>query len=678
MQEFKFSVPESVQDPHTLRNLLDLEWLVTNGLGGYSSGTICGVRTRKYHGLLVAELPRQGRMVMLNELSQLIRLPDGTRVRLDAEERAGQSLKFEGEAFTCEFQLHKGLPIWRYSIKDFIIEKRLIMPHQQNALHIVYRVIKGEGRVDLSLRPAVNFRQHDSPVNLIAGPYTMTIMEDRYELAEHDDLTLRFLIYGTGVRFSFRRETIPDLVFRVEEERGFKEKSQLWSPGHFHVYAEQRSPAALVVSTHSWETTSALEPEQALVAEHARRDHLISLARHSIHDEPGRNLVFSADQFLIRPAGRRQDAIHSRAEGYELTSIIAGYHWFTDWGRDTMISLEGLTLVTGRQLEAYSTLRTFSQYIQDGLIPNMFPEGETKGRYNTADATLWYFHALDKYVKYTEDRVTLRLLLPKLIEIVQWHLKGTRFGIKVDPTDGLLAQGEEGYQLTWMDAKVGDWVVTPRRGKAVEINALWYNALKLLSEWVKEEIGSSEASALEEHAKKTYASFNDKFWYAEGGYLYDVVDGEHGSDPACRPNQLFSMSLEHPVLDRSRWESVMRIISQRLLTPVGLRSLDPRDPDYKRTYYGDLRSRDAAYHQGTVWAWLIGAYVDVWLKLHPEKKSEARSFLYGLLNQLDKAGIGSVSEIFDGGEPYNPRGCIAQAWSIAELLRCWVKITDSD
>ena len=457
--------------------------------------------------------------------------------------------------------------------------------------HIVYRLIQGEGPIKLTLRPAVNFRPHESAADLITGPYTMTIMEDRYELTGMNDMKLRFLLYGEETRFSFRREIIPDVVFRTEQERGFYQRSQLWSPGHFHVDLQERSLVGFVVSTHSWETTSALKPEEALAAEHARRDHLISLARSHVHSKPGQDLVLAADQFLIRPAGRRQDAVRSRAAGYELTSVIAGYHWFTDWGRDTMISLEGLTLVTGRHLEANSTLRTFGQYIQDGLIPNMFPEGETEGLYHTADATLWFFHALDKYMKYTDDRVTLKLLLPKLMQIVDWHLRGTRFGIKVDPTDGLLSQGAEGYQLTWMDAKVEDWVVTPRKGKAVEINALWYNALKLLENWVREEVGPTEANALAEHSEKAYASFNKKFWYAEGDYLYNVVEGENGSDPACRPNQLFSISLEHPILDRSHWEAVLQTVTQRLLTPVGLRSLAPGHPDYKPHYYGDLRSR---------------------------------------------------------------------------------------
>jgi predicted glycogen debranching enzyme len=341
-----------------------------------------------------------------------------------------------------------------------------------------------------------------------------------------------------------------------------------------------------------------------------------------------------------------------------------------------MISLEGLTLCTGRQSEAGYILRTFAQHIRDGLIPNMFPEGEKEGLYHTADASLWFFHAMDRYVRVSGDRDTLRTLLPRFQEMIDHHVAGTRFGIGVDPRDGLLRQGAEGYQLTWMDAKVGDWVVTPRRGKAVEINALWYNALRLLENWLQEENDDRAAEKIAALADRTRESFNQRFWYAEGGYLYDVVDGEGGDDSACRPNQVFAISLDHPVLDQKHWEAVMNVVTERLLTPVGLRSLAPGNPDYKERYYGDLRSRDAAYHQGTVWAWLIGPYIDAWLKLHPDDLAGARQLLSGLVDQLTEACIGSISEIFDAAEPYTPRGCIAQAWSVAEVLRCWLQTTE--
>jgi predicted glycogen debranching enzyme len=356
-----------------------------------------------------------------------------------------------------------------------------------------------------------------------------------------------------------------------------------------------------------------------------------------------------------------------------MRTVVAGYHWFTDWGRDTMISLEGLTLATGRAIEARYILRTFAHYIRDGLIPNLFPEGENEGLYHTADATLWFFHALDRYVSTTSDKATLHLILPRLIEIIEHHMRGARFGIAMDPADGLLSQGAEGYQLTWMDAKVDGWVVTPRRGKAVEINALWYNALRLLESWVGGVESEATARVYAEWAERARLSFNERFWYEQGGYLYDVVDGERGDDSACRPNQVFAISLRHPVLDESRWKPVMETVRERLLTPVGLRSLSPDHPDYKSKYYGDLRARDAAYHQGTVWAWLIGPFIDAWLKVYPEDRAGARKALEGMAPHLSEGCAGSISEIFDAEPPFMPRGCVAQAWSVAEMLRSWIK-----
>jgi predicted glycogen debranching enzyme len=304
----------------------------------------------------------------------------------------------------------------------------------------------------------------------------------------------------------------------------------------------------------------------------------------------------------------------------------------------------------------------------------MFPEGENEGLYHTADATLWYFHAIDRYLSCTNDRATLELFLPKLVEIAEHHLNGTRFGIGVDSSDGLLRQGAPDYQLTWMDAKCDGWVVTPRRGKAVEINALWYNALRLLEKWLGEIKGDAAARPFNEHADRAYESFNKRFWYAEGGYLYDVVDAEGGSnDASCRPNQLFSISLPNAVLDEGRWRSVLQVAHDKLLTPVGLRSLAPDDAEFKPTYHGDLKTRDAAYHQGTVWAWLIGPFIDAWLKVYPDDRAGARRFLEGFTEHLNEACIGSISEVFDAVEPFTPRGCVAQAWSIAEVLRCWVK-----
>jgi predicted glycogen debranching enzyme len=662
--------------------LLTREWLVANGLGGYASGTVSGVQTRRYHGLLISALPAPlGRMMMLNDLAEQITFPDGATVRLGPESKADTPPRFTGPQLLSEFRLESGLPVWLYTRGDFVIEKRLLLPHMQNSVHLIYRMISGDGPATLELCPAVNFRMHEAPTDAPVGEdYSITLLSgNRYEIASGDTVpALRIALYGKSPAFTVDPKTIEPIVLWMEERLGYYSKGNLWSPGHFLLGLQKNQDAALVASTHSWETLLALEPKEAFLAETQRRTHLINLAHPVARSGRAAELVLASDQFVIVPAGRKEDAARAQATGYVLSSVIAGYHWFTDWGRDTMISLEGLTLTTGRFIEAGSILRTFAHYIRDGLIPNLFPEGEKQGLYHTADATLWFFHAIERYLEITKDRSILRLLIPKLVDIVDHHIHGTHFNIKVDPADGLLSQGQEGYQLTWMDAKVDDWVVTPRAGKAVEINALWYNALKLLETWVAEERGNQAATYLADHAAQTHASFNDRFWYSEGGYLYDVVDGPDGDDTACRPNQIFSISLSHPVLDPARWESVMNVVSERLLTPFGLRSLSRDHPDYKPVYTGDIRSRDAAYHQGTVWGWLIGPYIDAWLKLHPQDKAAARKFVLGFSTELENAAIGFISEIFNAEEPHTPRGCIAQAWSVAEVLRCWVKTSGRD
>jgi predicted glycogen debranching enzyme len=569
-----------------------------------------------------------------------------------------------------------GLPTWRYDIGQTVIEKHIFLPHEQNTVYITYRLLAGETGVRLLLRPSLHFRSHDASVNtpLPQGSCSLTILHERYEFSAAPDLPpLRMVLYGRRPDFTVEERTVPRVRYRVEQRRGYDAVGDLWSPGEFRVDLLDGQDATLVASTEAWETLMALAPDEALHAEWERRQRLLSMPPAKTEDDMVAELTQAVDAFIIQPVGRTEDTARAHAAGDEIRTIIAGYHWFTDWGRDTMISLEGLTLTTGRYVEAGYILRTFAAYIRDGLLPNLFPEGEKEGLYHTADATLWFFHSLDRYVTLTGDHATLQLILPSLLDIVSHHLQGTRFGIKVDPTDGLLAQGDANLPLTWMDAKVEDWIVTPRRGKAVEINALWYNALCLLAVWLHEVGGDQEARELEAHAQLAQRSFNERFWYAEGPYLYDVIDGEHGNDTACRPNQLLAMSLRHAVLVPERWSAVLDVVRQRLLTPVGLRSLDPAHPEYKATYDGDLRARDAAYHQGTVWAWLIGPFIDAWLKVYPNDRADARMFLKGFEAHLSDACIGSISEVFDAEAPFTPRGCVAQAWSVAEVLRCWVK-----
>jgi predicted glycogen debranching enzyme len=659
-------------DPH-----LREEWLVTNGLGGYASGTVTGAITRRYHGLLIAALPNPlGRMMMLNGLSERLRLPDRRAVYTGAEELSG--IAPEHILPIAEFRLEGGLPVWRYEIDGFVLEKRLLMPYRQNTVHIGYRLLAGKGTLRLGLRPAIHFRSHDAAVSAADNrQYTLTVCDDQFEIIGKGDLpALRMLIDAPSAAFTFDRKT-RDIPYAIEKSRGYEWRGSLWSPGYFRADLSGGDAVTLIASTETWERIRALPPAHAHGAELDRRKLMLAAAPPSARQGPAAELLLAADQFLIEPVGRVEDTARARAAGDEIRSVIAGYHWFTDWGRDTMISLEGLTLTTGRWNEAGWILRTFAHYVRDGLIPNMFPEGQKEGLYHTADATLWFFHAIHRYVTVTGDRTTLKLLLPKLAAIVERHIVGTRFGIAMDPADALLRQGAQGYQLTWMDAKVDEWVVTPRRGKAVEINALWYNALRLLEGWLQDEGQPLESRHIADTAARVRESFNRRFWNESAGYLYDVVDAEGGgNDDACRPNQIFAISLDHPVLDEPRWPAVMDVVTSRLLTPVGLRSLAPGHPDYKSKYYGDLRSRDAAYHQGTVWGWLIGPYIDAWLKLHPGELAQARRLVEGLLPHLDEQCIGSISEVFDAEPPYTPRGCIAQAWSVAEVLRCWAKTAE--
>lgn len=659
--------------PEGRQSLVWKEWLVTNGLGGYASGTVAGALTRRYHALLIAGLPTPfGRTVMLNALWERLRWPDGRVLSLSTLVDAGAGQEVDATNYLTDFRLESGLPVWEYDVDGVRLEKRVLMPHLQNTTHITYRLLSREP-VRLELRPLIAFRLHEAPVNHpVSAPYALQAYGDKFEVLPGGDLPpLRLFLHGDDKAFTVQPEMFPGIVYPLEQDRGYECCGELWTPGYFRLMLRPDAVGTLVASTESWDTIGALTPLDLPAAETSRRRRLIESARGVPPTSMAAELVLAADQFIVTPAGRIEEAARARAAGDEVRTVIAGYHWFTDWGRDTMISLEGLTLCTGRQREAGYILRTFGHYVRDGLIPNMFPEGTKEGLYHTADASLWFFHAVHRYLRSTGDRPTLLQLLPKLKSIFEHHVRGTRFGIGVDQADGLLTQGEEGYQLTWMDAKVDGWVVTPRRGKAVEINALWYNALCLLAGWLRDE-GDPLAPQAQQHADRARESFNKRFWFAEGGYLYDVIDGEQGDDSACRPNQLLAISLDHPVLERDRWEPVFAVVRDRLFTPVGLRSLAPGHRDYKAQYYGDLRARDAAYHQGTVWGWLAGPFVDAWLKLYPDDKNGARHALDGFYASLDEGGIGTLSEIFDAEPPYTARGCIAQAWSVAEVLRTWI------
>lgn len=645
--------------------LLHREWLLTNGLGGFACGTLASTPTRKYHSLLNAALPNpHGRTIMLNFVEEICILPDERQIKLSCLRRgAGGPIE---SWVPKEFRMENGLPTWTYDIEGVLLEKSLLLVHHQNTIHMSYKLKSRHQGIGIKWRPFFHMRTGEQPVNSIIDneSYIIHAKENLFEI-ECPGFPHLKLYNSSKSPFIIDHAVEENVFYETEAARGYASTGTLKSPGFFHTPLEPGSRTTFIASTESWETLFALSPQDAWTTENLRKKSLLKAAGFpptSIES----TLVLATDQFLMTPTTRFQDMVRLEALGEQIQSVIAGFPWFTDWGRDTMISLEGLTLITKRFRKAYAILHTFAHYIHDGLIPNMFPNGENQAVYNTADATLWFFHAIDRYISVTGDEDILDFLLPKLESIIHHHIKGTLFGIRMD-VDGLLIQGAPNVQLTWMDAKVGDWVVTPRRGKAVEINALWYNALCLYEKW------SNQTPQL---SRNCYEAFNKKFWFEQGQYLYDVIEGEGGDDSSLRPNQIFAISLPNPVLHQERWKPVLDAVRQDLLTPMGLRTLTPAHIDYKAKYHGDLRSRDAAYHQGSVWPWLIGAYVDAWLKAYPQDLDGAKNVLKNLEDHLNGCCIGTLCEIFDATPPYTSRGCFAQAWSVAELLRCLVKIAN--
>jgi predicted glycogen debranching enzyme len=645
-----------------------LEWLVTNGLGGYASGPIRGGLSRRYHGVLIASLPAPlGRTLYVPHARVTLCTAAGD-VLIDHED--ARALDGPNVARLREFRLEAGLPIWTYAAGGLTVEKRVVMPHRQNTTWISFVVSGADDAVRLRIAPFISVRPHEGSVSTARhDPPHVTQSHGRVEIAFADpDPTLRCRIEGGAIAGALDAPETSTVEYAVEHHRGYDHTGPLWTPGALDIEPEAGA-VSIAFSTESWAHLDHAASAEVLATELARREAL--LVRADPADAMEAELALAAEQFLITPVGRSHEVAEMRAEGEEPRTIIAGYHWFTDWGRDTMISLEGLTLETGRGADARHILHMFARHVQDGLIPNLFPEGEHQGLYHTADATLWFFHAIARYAARTGDTAMIRDELDTIVDILDHHMAGTRFGIHVDPADGLLVQGAEHYQLTGMDAKVGVWVVTPRRGKAVEINALWYNALRLAADWLDEAGRETAAERYRAEAGRVRLAFNRRFWNDASACLYDVVDGEQGDDAAIRPNQVLAIALPHPVLDPARWDAVLSVVLAELLTPVGLRSLAPGDPHIQPRYFGDLHARDAAYHQGTVWAWLMGPLIDAYLKVHPGDVSRARALLEGFVPPLNRACVGSISEIFDAEAPFTPRGCIAQAWSVAEVLRVW-------
>ncbi|MBA3604316.1 MAG: glycogen debranching enzyme family protein [Parachlamydiaceae bacterium] len=661
------------------QNLFHKEWLLTNGTGGYASTALTGGLTRKYHGLLIASFPPPlGRIIMLNFLQDSVILPDNSEVFFSTQEQKNSTAK--NEFMLIDFSLINGIPQWTYVYDKYVLEKNICFIYQQNTLKISYKLLQGPSSLEIRFRPYFNLKHYEAPVDLPFIDLSWESFDKGCCISSNLYPSLKLM---GKTPWNGEEKHLDNLIYRIEEERGYDFIGNLKSIGYFSdiLSLGVDNVVSYVVSTEEFDKFSSFTPDEIVFAENERKKNLIKLAtdKNPLLKENAAfcELVLAADQFIITPP-RPADVAKLQALGEEARTIIAGYHWFNDWGRDTMISLEGLNLVTGRFQEAKEILRVFAHHIKNGLIPNMFPDGNSEGLYNTSDATLWFLHALKRYLDYTHDDSFLEALFPKIKEIIQAHLNGTLFGIHMDPEDGLLIQGQQGYALTWMDAKVGDLVVTPRRGKAVEINALWYNGLRIVIDWMKKFFLYQEAQELQEISDKCKQNFNTKFWNPKTEYLYDIVEGISGNDPACRPNQLFSISLDYPVLNQEYWQTVLPHIQNKLLTPYGLRTLASEHPDYKMSYNGSLFDRDLAYHQGTIWTWLLGSYIDAWIRIFPEKINEINFLLQDCLKHLDESCIGNVNEIFDSSPPHIHRGCIAQAWSVAELLRCLAKIAKSE
>jgi len=638
-------------DPATLHDLdagLSREWLVTNGLGGFASGTVAGVNTRRYHGLLVASLnPPVQRMVLLAALEEWLLTAGADPHPLSAQEYWDGTVYPDGFRQLAEVEVDGMLPTFRWTVGDRTIEKRIWMEQAMNRTVITYRLLAG-APLTLQLRPLFAHRDYHQQRHGQGG----------FDTAETND---GWIIDAEGVRSYLEVRPAPvvrsgpdwywRILHRAERERGLDDEEDLFTPGVVEIRLDQRAEVVVVTGTEpvppGWSATASREvaqERQAAVLDVVADGQLAS------------QLLVAAEQFRVARALTR---------GSERT-VIAGYHWFTDWGRDSMIGLPGLAMRPGSLWEARAVLETNLQYLDQGLIPNRFPDGGQAPEYDTMDATLWLFQALAAYLRVSGDWRFIADRLDAFEGVIDWHVRGTRHNIRMDDGDGLLTGGEEGYALTWMDARVRDWVVTPRRGKPIEINALWYNALRLTADWCKR--AARPAERYRAMAAQAFESAQLRFWYQDGGYCYDVVDGPDGDDPSLRPNQVMALSLVYPLIEGDRARQALAVVSDRLLTPFGLRTLSRDDPRYQSAYRGDPRRRDAAYHMGMVWPWLLGPYLDAHLRVHGDRAA-VRRLLEPFQLHLAEAGLGTISEIFEPEPPYRPVGCIAQAWSVAEVLR---------
>jgi predicted glycogen debranching enzyme len=631
---------------------LDREWLETNGLGSFACGTVSGVNTRRYHGLLTAALhPPGGRMLLLSKLDETLVIGD-RRIDLATNEYSG-AIHPEGYRLLSNFRLDP-FPIWTFEVSGVRLEKSVFMLHGSNAVQVEYKLLQAPEGIELvlELRPLTAFRDYHSTTHENAALNPAVDRAPNLASVQPYAALPRLYFAHDAENVQPQGYWYKNFFYRVEKERGLDFEEDLFNPFMLAFKFSMDRSAIVIASTEPMDIEQAGEFRQA---ELQRREQLALSS--PVNDPLVRALTTAADQFLVR-----------RGDDW---TVIAGYPWFTDWGRDTMISLPGLTLFTGRTHIAKSILRNFARHADLGMLPNRFVDSGETAEFNSVDATLWFFEAVRAYAAVTSDYEFIRQeLYEALNAIMEFHIRGTRYNIRV-ADDGLLNSGAPGIQLTWMDAKIGDWVVTPRSGKPVEIQALWYNALCIMAD-LAERFGQTEQqkkySGMASQASET---FNNIFWNAGAQCLYDVVN-DGSPDSSIRPNQIFAASLHHSMLPADRARAVVATVERELLTPVGLRTLNQANPGYRASYTGDQYSRDSAYHQGTVWPWLLGPFISANVRVNggtAESRLRARSFLRGIEQHLAEAGLGQISEIFDGDAPHHPRGCFAQAWSVAEIMR---------
>jgi predicted glycogen debranching enzyme len=636
------------------------EWLVANGLGGFASGTVAGSLTRRYHGLLIAALePPRRRTLLVAKLDETAEY-DGELFSLSTNRWRSGVVDPQGYRHIKRFRLEGTTPVWTFACAAARVQKRIWMQPGANTTYIQYTYLHGSRALLLTLKALVNYRDYHSLARAEDRRLDVQPVEHGLRIVGGADGTPFYLLSATA-RTEPTHEWWYNFDLAAERRRGFGN-----SEDHLHAgtFSAQLAPGDSLTLVASTDPTPILDGQAAWKARRAYERQLLDCWARAFprgaSQAPAwlRQLVLAADQFIVR---------RPREGGADAYSVIAGYPWFGEWGRDAMISLPGLMLATGRAQIACNVLRTWARSVDCGMLPNGLSERDGVPDYNSADATLWFFEALRRYHATTKDHKLLRELFPLLAEIIAWHRCGTRHGIHVDPADGLLYAGEPGVSLTWMDAKADDWAVTPRLGKPVEVNALWYNALRTMARFAR--TLHKPTATYDALARQARAGFQ-RFWNEATGYCFDVIDGPEGNDASLRPNQIFAVALPETPLTRDQQRAVVDVCARRLLTPFGLRSLAPDHPDYRGHYQGGPCERDAAYHQGTIWGWLLGPFVTAHLRVYKDPK-RARSFLESFAQHLQIHGLGTASEIFDGDPPFTPQGCIAQAWTVAEILRAW-------